>query len=136
MQMAIIHIQRCEQSSALNSPTGQPQMLISRLWFDLEINGMRHPGLSVHVNQVLSSDRNSSAVEVAEPIGYNGPMDQEAFKNGIERYYRRLMRDEFLIRESDAQRREKLPRIFDNLSATFSFAIGDRVESHIRGILH
>lgn len=132
MQMAVIHIQRCEQSSNLPHQPGQPQMLISRLWFDLEINGMRHPGLSVHVNQTVGGDCRSSVVEVAGPIGYNGPLDTEAFRNGIERYYRRLMRDGFLLRESDAQRRAKRPRIFDNLSATFSFPIGDRV----RGTVH
>ncbi len=65
--------------------------MVSRVFFDLEIDGARHQGLHSDVKQTVGSSFETAPLEVSPPTGYRGEFNHEAFQQIIERYYRSLV---------------------------------------------
>jgi hypothetical protein len=62
--------------------------MVSRVFFDLEIQGKLHSDLYTNVKQPVGGSFESSPLEVSRPVGYEGPFNYEAFREIIEQYYR------------------------------------------------
>ena len=65
--------------------------MVSRVFFDLEIDGVKQEGLYANIKQPVGSSFESSPLEVSSPSNYKGPFNYEAFRNIVEHYYRSLV---------------------------------------------
>jgi len=65
--------------------------MISRIFFDLEVDGTVYKELYVNVKQTVGSSFETGPIEVSKPIGYKGPWDHEVFSDFAGRYYRGLV---------------------------------------------
>ncbi|MGH9385622.1 MAG: hypothetical protein ACRD2N_15175 [Vicinamibacterales bacterium] len=65
--------------------------MVSRVFFDLVVNGKRHPGLHADLKQVVGSNYETGDIEVGQPVGYRGPFNHIAFRAAAERYFRSLV---------------------------------------------
>ena len=64
--------------------------MVSRVFFDLEIDSKKHEGLYADIKQPVCSWFESSPLEVSSSANYKGPFNYEAFRNIVENYYRSL----------------------------------------------
>jgi hypothetical protein len=62
--------------------------MVSRIIFDLILNGVRHENLFVDVKQPVGSSFEDCPLEISIPSAYKGPFNHEAFRDVAERYYR------------------------------------------------
>jgi len=62
--------------------------MVSRVFFDLEIEGKKFPDLYVDVKQTVGSEFETAPIEVGAPHEYSGPFDHEIFRKEVENYYR------------------------------------------------
>ena len=65
--------------------------MISRVFFDLEIDGTKHEGDHTSIKQTVGSSIESAPLEVLPPANYNSPINFEAFHEAVEDYYRSLI---------------------------------------------
>ncbi len=65
--------------------------MISRVFFDLEINGNKTEGLYANIKQSVGSSFESTRLEVSRPANYNGTFNHEAFCTIVDRYYRSVV---------------------------------------------
>ena len=65
--------------------------MVSRVFFDLRINGEVHPGLYCDLKQVVGSSYETGDIEVGRPVGYKGPFNYNGFRDEVEKYYRSLV---------------------------------------------
>ncbi len=65
--------------------------MVSRVFFDLTIDGKKYEGLYADVKQPVGGSFESSALEVSSPANYKGPFNHEAFRGIVEQYYRGLV---------------------------------------------
>jgi hypothetical protein len=65
--------------------------MVSRLFFDVEVDGQRTPGLWVDVKQPVGADYERDPIEVGRPLGYKGPMNYNEFRAAAEDYYRQMV---------------------------------------------
>jgi hypothetical protein len=68
--------------------------MISRLYFDFEVNGHEYTGFHCDIKQIVGAQFESeSPLEVGPPTGgrYRGPFNYEAFRAEAESYYRGLV---------------------------------------------
>ena len=65
--------------------------MVSRIFFDLDVDGTGHKGLFVNVKQTVGSSFETGSIEVSKPVGYKGLWDHEAFSEFAEKYYRSLI---------------------------------------------
>jgi len=61
--------------------------MVSTMTFTLTI-GDESFELIVVVKQTVGSDFNTAPLEVSAPIGYDGPINSNAFRDEVENYYR------------------------------------------------
>lgn len=89
MPTATVTFRRC----VMNSPEspGNAQYLGSRVYFDLDIEGQRHPNLSADVRQPLGPGAEEDFLQVTEPHGYTGPINLPVFQGLVEFYYRHVI---------------------------------------------
>jgi hypothetical protein len=64
------------------------EYVVSRVFFTLEIDGVRHRYLHVNLRQAAGSDPATSPIEVNRHCGYAGPFNAQAFREAVEQYYR------------------------------------------------
>lgn len=74
--------------NALHQISQNNDHMISRLIFDLEIDGKLFPGLYTEIKQPVGSTYADGMLEVSKPVGYTGPFNFEAFSKGAEKYYK------------------------------------------------
>ncbi|MCH8151333.1 MAG: hypothetical protein IH830_03055 [Planctomycetes bacterium] len=67
--------------------------MVSRLFFDLEIDGKQYDQLTVEVAQPMGTDYESEPITVAplDQEKYNGPWNHGAFRDEAEKYYRQAL---------------------------------------------
>jgi hypothetical protein len=67
--------------------------MISRVFFDMEVDGEGYDGLHVDVKQTVGSSYETGPIEVGSPKGtkYRGPFDHQAFSEAVEKYYRSIV---------------------------------------------
>lgn len=64
------------------------EYMVSRVFFDLEIDGKNHHGLYADIKQIVGSSFESSTLEISMPANYKGPFNYDAFCKIVERYFR------------------------------------------------
>lgn len=62
--------------------------MVSRIFFDLEIEGKEFSNLSVDIKQTVGSNFKNAPLEVSSPHDYKGPFNHDAFRKEAELYYR------------------------------------------------
>jgi hypothetical protein len=67
------------------------EYMVSRVFFDLEIDGTKYQGPHCDVKQIVGSSFETSPLEVSAPTGYKGPLNHHAFQEIVEHYYRGLV---------------------------------------------
>ena len=67
------------------------EFMVSRVFFDLEIEGKLHRGLYTNIKQVVGSPISAEALEVSAPVGYKGPFNQGAFSKIASNYFLKLV---------------------------------------------
>jgi hypothetical protein len=65
--------------------------MVSRAFFDLELEGKTYRDLSVDIKQPVGSDFETAPLEVSQPKGYAGPFNHDTFQQLVEGYYRNLV---------------------------------------------
>ena len=65
--------------------------MVSRVFFDLEIDGKIFKDLCVDLKQTVGSDIETGIIEVGPPKGYSGSFNHIAFRDAAEKYYRTLV---------------------------------------------
>jgi len=65
--------------------------MVSRAFFDLNIDSKDYQNLSVDIKQQVGSNFETSPLEISKPIGYDGPFNHQAFRDAVENYYRSLV---------------------------------------------
>jgi hypothetical protein len=89
MLSAMLHLNKLVQDS--QEYGSDDEFMVSRVFFDLEIEGNWHRGLYANIKQVVGSPISANALEVSPPIGYKGPFNQEAFSKAVANYFLRLI---------------------------------------------
>lgn len=65
--------------------------MVSRVFFDLDLDGHQYPRLHVDVKQVVGSRFDTGDnIEVGTPKGYSGPFNYTPFREAVERFFREL----------------------------------------------
>jgi len=64
------------------------ESMVSRIFFDLEMEGQIHVDLRVDIKQTVGSDFETAPLEIGPPQGYDGPFNYDAFRAEAEEYYR------------------------------------------------
>ena len=72
-------------SQEIGSPD---EHMVSIMTFTLTIGDESFEKLMVVVKQTVGSDFNTAPLEVSAPIGYDGPINFNAFRDEVENYYR------------------------------------------------
>jgi len=65
--------------------------MVSRIFFDIEVDGSPRGEFYVDLKQCVGSNFETGSIEVSSPQGYKGPFNYEAFRDGVEKYYRSLI---------------------------------------------
>ena len=65
--------------------------MVSRVFFDLEIDGEIFKDLFADLKQTVGSDIETGIIEVGPPKGYGGSFNYIAFRDAAEKYYRSLV---------------------------------------------
>jgi hypothetical protein len=89
MAQAKIKLQRLVQDS--QEYGSDDEYMVSRVFFDLEIDSKMYHGLHCDVKQMVGSSFETAPLEVSVPEGYKGPFNHQAFQKIIEDYYRSLV---------------------------------------------
>lgn len=89
MKKCIVGFIKCIQDS--QDLGGDEEHMVSRVFFDLQIDGHVHSGLYCDIKQVVGSNYETGDIEVGPPVGYKGPFNYTAFRDAVERYYRSLV---------------------------------------------
>jgi hypothetical protein len=92
-QMSIVRVRfhGCIQDS--QEYGSDDEHMISRVFFDMEVDGQGYEGLHVDIKQAVGSSYETGPMEVDSPKGtkYRGPFDHQAFSEAVEKYYRDLV---------------------------------------------
>lgn len=89
MPRATVHFSEMIQDS--QDYGSDDEHMVSRVFFDLEVDGKRFAGLHTNVKQTVGSSYETGPIEVSPPINYSGPLNHAAFSAAVERYYRGLV---------------------------------------------
>jgi len=65
--------------------------MVSRVFFTLNYDGDIFDKLYVDIKQPVGGDFETAPLEVGAPQGYRGPFNHDAFREAVEKYYRRLV---------------------------------------------
>jgi len=92
------------------------ECMLSRIYFDLEIDSKRYADLYVDVKQVVGEPYETAPLEVGPVQGnYRGPFNHEAFQKEAETYYRETFKRSIgigqetnVVMENNAFHQEKI----------------------------
>jgi hypothetical protein len=77
-------VQDCRQAGS------DETRMVSRIHLTIEAAGRRHPNLYVDLKQAPGGTFDNGPLQVGAPQGYSGPLNDYAFRQAAERYYRSL----------------------------------------------
>jgi hypothetical protein len=89
MAKAKLTFHKCIQDS--QDYGSDDEHMVSRVFFTLTVAGKEHPDLYADIKQTVGADFESGPIEVGRPHGYEGPINYEAFRAIVEKYYRSLV---------------------------------------------
>lgn len=123
MTTAKLTFHKCIQDS--QEYGSDDEHMVSRVFFDLEIDGQKYPNLFVDIKQTVGGSFETTPIEVAVPEGYKGPFNYQAFRDAVEEYYRSL------VGSKGSVLRVKGGRMYNNIlnkkkSVEFEVSGGDR----------
>lgn len=69
------------------------EFMVSRVFFDLEVDTRMFRGLYADLKQVVGSQFEDEAIQVTGPVGYTGPhpVNQKSFQDAVRRYFLRFI---------------------------------------------
>lgn len=106
---------------------GSDEHMVSRVYFDIAIEGHGYPGLHVDVKQTVGSSFETAPLEVSSPVGYRGPMNHDALRAAVESYYRShfgLLGRSIRV-GADSEARIRNNRVRDRVQVQFEVPKGD-----------
>lgn len=89
MKKAKVTFKKCIQDS--QEYGSNDEHMVSRVFFDLEIDGKRYENLYANIKQVVGGDFEKDPLEIGIPENYKGPLNYQAFRDAVEDYYRSLV---------------------------------------------
>ncbi|MGD0923290.1 MAG: hypothetical protein ABSA70_16230 [Terriglobia bacterium] len=89
MARANLTFHKCIQDS--QDYGSNDEHMVSRVFFTFTIAGKEHPDLYADIKQTVGGDFESGPIEVSRPHGYKGPINYQAFRDAVEKYYRSLV---------------------------------------------
>lgn len=89
MKTAKVTFKKCIQDS--QEYGSDDEHMVSRIFFDVDIDGEKYEELCVDVKQTVGSDFETSPLEVGIPKDYQGALNYQAFRQAVEAYYRSLV---------------------------------------------
>ena len=89
MQTGKVTLQKLIQDS--QDYGSNDEHMISRVFFDFEVEGQKYEGLYADIKQTVGSSFENAPLEVSKPVNYTGPFNFEAFHEIVEQYYRSLI---------------------------------------------
>ena len=88
MPTATIHFKELIQDS--QNYGSDDEHMVSRVFFDLQVDDKRYPGAHANVRQKVGAGA-SDPIEVSPPAGYAGPFDLRKFQAEVESYFRSVI---------------------------------------------
>lgn len=92
MRVLKLTFDKCIQDSPGFGSDGQ--RMVSRVLFTLECAGRRYANLHVDIIQKPGSTFTTGALQIGPIQGYTGPINEWAFRQAVESYYRGLAKHE------------------------------------------
>ncbi len=92
MKLLKVTFQKCIQDAARFG--SDSQAMVSKVFFRIEADGHRHENLSVEIRQKPGSTFSEGVLQIGTVQGYQGPLNDWAFRQAVEQYYRGLARYE------------------------------------------
>lgn len=89
MAKAKLAFHKCIQDS--QDYGSDDEHMVSRVFFTFTVAGKEHPDLYADIKQTVGSDFETGPIEVSGPHGYTGPINYQAFRDTVEKYYRTLV---------------------------------------------
>lgn len=89
MSLARVLFKKCIQDS--QEYGSDDEYMVSRVFFDLTIDGQTSKNLFVDIKQVVGSNYENSPLEISKPNNYKGLLNYGAFRQAVEKYYRGLV---------------------------------------------
>ncbi len=89
MPLAKVVFKHCTQDS--QEYGSNDEHMVSRVFFDINIDGQDYKDLYVDIKQIVGSTYESSPLEIGRPYNYEGPLNYGAFRDTVEKYYRSLV---------------------------------------------
>lgn len=92
MKLLKLIFHKCIQDSP--SCGSDAQRMISRIFFTLESGGTKHPNLHVDIAQKVGGTFATGPLQLGPIHGYAGSLNEWAFRQAVETYYRGLAKHE------------------------------------------
>lgn len=89
MSSAKVIFKKCVQDS--QEYGSDDEHMISRVFFDFNIDGQDYNDLYVDIKQTVGSNYEHSPLEIGRPSNYKGPLNYGAFRDAVEVYFRSLV---------------------------------------------
>ena len=89
MAKAKVTFHKCIQDSLEYG--SDDEHVVSRVFFTLAIKDKIYSSLHVDIKHAAGSELESERLEVGNPVGYEGPLNNEVFQNAVKKYYRNLL---------------------------------------------
>lgn len=67
--------------------------MVSRVFFDLDVGEEKYENVHADVKQPVGTDFRRATLEIGAPEGYPGILDDEAFRQGVDDFYRFTLRN-------------------------------------------
>ena len=127
MIKAKINIYKCIQDS--QDYGSDDEHMVSRIFFNLEIDDKKYDNLYVDVKQAVGSDFETGPIEIGNPFGYKGPFNYKEFREKIENYYRSLVGSKGRGIHIQGGRNIRMRNNIFMISSIFEFEVDDTVSS-------
>jgi len=125
MSLAKVIFKKCIQDS--QEYGSNDEYMVSRVFFDINIDGKEYKDLYVNIKQIVGSNYETSPLEIGRPNNYKGPLNYDAFRDAVEKYYRSLVgRHGSVIRISGGGNIGMHGNVF-NISQVVEFEIEDNI---------
>ena len=67
------------------------QYMVSRVFFDLNVDGKSYTNLYSNIKQKIGSNFESEPLDISAPVGYDGKLNFEVFRAIVDTYIRSLI---------------------------------------------
>lgn len=89
MHEVTVTFRECHQDS--QDYGSDDEHMVSRVFFSIEIDGQAEGDFHSDLKQTVGDDFETGAIEVGQPVGYDGPFNHVEFSKAAESYFRSLV---------------------------------------------